>query len=188
MRMTEADDRQRDEATRILIDSLAHVPSAWKDAAEAADELKSFVEDPDRLALLAVENGEVRGWIGAIRHSSFAWELHPLVVDPAHQRQGWGSRLVAALEDAATAEAVVTIWLGTDDDFGGTNLFGHDLYPDVLARLAELRATRGHPYTFYQRLGYVVTGVFPDVDGPGKHDILMAKRISIRPARGSHDG
>ncbi|HUE96321.1 MAG TPA: GNAT family N-acetyltransferase [Longimicrobiaceae bacterium] len=180
VRLTEPDHRWRDDATRILIDALAHVPSAWKSSVEAEGEVESFVRDPDRLALVAMEDQEVRGWIGAIRHSSFAWELHPLVVDPKHQRQGWGTRLVEALEEAAAAEGVLTIWLGTDDDFGGTNLFGEDLYPDVLARLLELKATRGHPYVFYERLGYVVTGVFPDVDGPGRHDILMAKRISNR--------
>jgi hypothetical protein len=31
--------------------------------------------------------------------------------------------------------------------------------------------------TSHARLGYTVVGVLPDVDGPGRHDILMAKRI-----------
>ncbi len=176
--LAEVDPRQRDEAARILIAALAHVPSAWKDPVSAAEEVESFLDNPDRLAFVAVEDGEVRGWIGAIRHSSFAWELHPLVVDPEFQRQGWGRRLVAALEEVARAEGVMTIWLGTDDDFGGTNLYGQDLYPDVLERLMMLKPTSGHPYMFYLRLGYTVTGVLPDVDGLGKHDILMAKRIS----------
>jgi aminoglycoside 6'-N-acetyltransferase I len=57
------------------------------------------------------------------------------------------------------------------------NLFGVDLYPDVLGRLQALAPVSRHPVTFYQRLGYAVVGVLPDVDGVGKHDILMAKRI-----------
>lgn len=176
--LNEADDYQRREAVRILQIALAHVPSAWKDLASATEEVRAFVDNPERLGLLGAEGGEVRGWIGAIRQSGCAWELHPLVVDPAFQRRGWGTRLVTALEEAARAEGVVTLWLGTDDDFGGTNLYGQDLYPDVLGHLLRLRATAGHPFTFYQRLGYTVTGVFPDADGLGKHDILMAKRIS----------
>lgn len=177
--MAQATAPQRQAAARILMDALAHAPSAWKDPASAANEVDSFVGSAERLGLLGVEDGAVRGWIGGIRHARFAWELHPLVVDPAHQRQGWGRRLVAALEEAARAEGVVTIWLGTDDDFGGTNLYGQDLYPEVLSRLAQLRPAPaiGHPFTFYQRVGYYVTGVLPDADGPGRHDILMAKRL-----------
>lgn len=176
-RLEESNKAERSEAARILVEALAHAPSAWSDPSSATEEVDSFLEDQDRLALIALEEGHVRGWIGAIRHSEFQWELHPLVVDPACQRQGWGRRLVGALEELARADGVLTIWLGTDDDFGGTNLYGRDLYPDVLGNLQTLNATLGHPFTFYQRLGYSVTGVFPDVDGLGKHDILMAKRL-----------
>lgn len=174
----EANAAQRDEAARVLVSSLAHVPSAWKDLESAGAEVSSFIKDADRAAILAVHGHTVYGWIGGIRQSEFAWELHPLVVDPRFQRQGIGTQLVNALEAKARAEGALTIWLGTDDDFGGTNLFGKDLYPDVLSMLQALRATAGHPFTFYQGLGYTVTGVFPDVDGFGKHDILMAKRIT----------
>jgi aminoglycoside 6'-N-acetyltransferase I len=30
---------------------------------------------------------------------------------------------------------------------------------------------------FYQKLGYVIVGVIPDANGPGKPDIMMAKRV-----------
>lgn len=176
--LNDASELQRQEAARILQVALAHAPSAWKTASTAYAEVKTFVGNPERIGLLAVEGDALRGWIGAIRHTRFAWELHPLVVDPAFQRQGWGTRLVTALEQTAGAEGVITLWLGSDDDFGGTSLYGQDLYPDVLHKLADLHATRGHPFTFYQRLGYTVTGVLPDVDGPGKHDIIMAKRLN----------
>jgi aminoglycoside 6'-N-acetyltransferase I len=175
--LREAENGQRERAAQILLSALSHAPSAWKDLASASEEVRSVVEDPERFGLLILDDGEVRGWIGAIRHSSYAWELHPLVVDPGYQRQGWGQLLVAALESVARSEGVLTIWLGTDDDFDGTNLYGRDLYPNVLGNLQQLRATNGHPFTFYERLGYCVTGVFPDVDGAGKHDILMAKRM-----------
>ena len=177
VRLSDANDLQRREAARILIDALSHAPSAWVDLASAEQEIASFLREPERLALLALEHGEVRGWVGAIRHSPTGWELHPLVVDPAFQRQGWGQRLVKALEQTARAQGAVAIWLGSDDDFGGTSIHGQDLYPNVLDHLRTLAATAGHPFTFYQRLGYTVTGVLPDVGGPGRHDILMAKRL-----------
>jgi aminoglycoside 6'-N-acetyltransferase I len=169
--------QQQEDAATVLLQALSHVPSAWRDLAAAREEVATFTGNPERLALAAVEEGRVVGWIGAIRHTDHSWELHPLAVDPAHQRRGHGRALVAALEAKARAEQIVTIWLGSDDDFGGTNLFGVDLYPDVLARLQQLAPTSGHPFVFYRRLGYTVVGVLPDVDGAGKHDILMAKRL-----------
>ena len=172
--------RQRDEAAAILVAALAHVPSAWQDMFAARAEVSTFVGGEERMAIAAVDGGRLRGWVGAIRHSSRAWELHPLVVDPAHQRRGCGTLLVRTLEDAARRAEVCTVWLGADDDFGGTNLFGMDLYPDVLGRLQRLAAIDRHPFAFYRRLGYALVGVLPDVEGPSRHDILMAKRIRDR--------
>jgi len=168
---------QRQDAAAILVAALAHVPSAWKNMKDAQGEVATFFGNPERLAIGAVEEGRLVGWIGAIRHSAHAWELHPLVVHPARQGRGCGTHLVVALEDAARRAGACTIWLGTDDDFGGTNLFGQDVYPDVSEHLRRLAPTAGHPFTFYRRLGYTVVGVIPDADGPGKPDILMAKRM-----------
>jgi hypothetical protein len=43
--------------------------------------------------------------------------------------------------------------------------------PDLQANL------RLYPYEFYQKQGYVIVGAIPDVNGFGKPDILMAKRV-----------
>jgi aminoglycoside 6'-N-acetyltransferase I len=170
---------QREQASSVLIDALAHVPSAWKDMVAAREQVDLFLDNAERLAIAALDRDRLIGWIGGLRDYAFGWELHPLVVDPSRQRRGVGTHLVRALEDEARRAGVCTIWLASDDDFGGTNLFGVDLYPDVLGRLQALTlapASR-HPFTFYRRLGYAVVGVLPDVDGVGKHDILMAKRL-----------
>ncbi len=58
-----------------------------------------------------------------------------------------------------------------------TSLGGVDLYPGVLDRLREIRNLRGHPFGFYQRLGFEITGVMPDANGPGKPDIFLARRL-----------
>jgi aminoglycoside 6'-N-acetyltransferase I len=168
---------QREEAAAVLLRALAHVPSAWRDISEARQEVATFFTDPERLGIAAIEGERLLGWIGAIREAAFGWELHPLVVDPSEHGRGCGTALVKALEEEARRAGILTIWLGTDDDFGGTNLFGANLYPDVLESLSRLAPTGTHPFTFYKRLGYAVVGVLPDVDGVGKHDILMAKRI-----------
>ena len=59
---------------------------------------------------------------------------------------------------------------------------GVDLYDNLPQRLATVRNLRRHPFEFYQRLGFTIVGVVPDANGPGKPDILMAKRIA--PAAG----
>jgi aminoglycoside 6'-N-acetyltransferase I len=34
-----------------------------------------------------------------------------------------------------------------------------------------------HPFLFYRKLGYVVTGLMPDANGRGKPDIYMSKAL-----------
>lgn len=168
---------QLQRAAKILVEAFAHAPAAWNEIADACAEVSTFLDDRERLAFAAVKQGQLLGWIGGLRTTPQAWELHPLAVDPRYQRRGIGSLLVSALEGRARREGVETIWLGSDDDFGGTNLHGIDVYPDVLQHLARLEATAGHPLTFYRKHGYTVVGMLPDVNGFGKPDILMAKRI-----------
>lgn len=174
--MNEASDEQISGAAVVLIDAQKGFATGWKDMESATAEVVSF-RSPDRFAFPALDGVHVSGWIGAIRHTSLMWELHALVVAPDRQRTGVGTALVQKLEAEASDQHVSTIYLRTDDDFGGTNIYGKDLYPDVLGRLSALEPVSGHPYTFYHKMGYSVVGVIPDASGFGKHDILMAKRI-----------
>jgi aminoglycoside 6'-N-acetyltransferase I len=98
---------------------------------------------------------------------------------PDYQRRGVGSALLARLEARARDDGILTLFLGSDDDYGGTNLHGRDLWPDVLGHAATAAATpHGHALTFYRRHGYQIVGVLPDVNGRGRPDILLAKRLS----------
>ena len=128
-------------------------------------------------AIAAMEDALLLGWIGGLpEYEGRVWELHPLVVRRDRRRRGIGRALVAAFEDGARRRGAVTFTLGTDDDGGQTSLAGIDLYEDVPRHLAELSDPRGnHPFLFYRRLGYVVTGVMPDANGPGRPDIYMSK-------------
>ena len=100
--------------------------------------------------------------------------------------RGVGRALVAALEARAATEGFLTIHLGTDDEVGGTNLFGRDLFPDVLGKLAAIAPTeRGHAFFFYLSLGYEPIGLLPDAIGPGSPDIYMAKPVAAPAARRS---
>ena len=166
------------DAARILRDALAHLPSAYNEAGEAEAEVALRSVDGDWLGHAALEGDRLVGWIGAIRTYSHGWEIHPLVVAPDCQRRGIGSALIAALEARARSEGVLTLFLGSDDDYGGTNLFGRNLWPDVVGQAATTEATaRGHALTFYRRHGYEVVGLLPDVNGAGRPDIMLAKRL-----------
>lgn len=155
-----------------------HWPNAWPEMDAALQTVQeSFASD--RISRVAVdESGTVLGWGGGIRqYNGNVWELHPLVVHPNHRGKGIGRAIVADVEERVAERGGLTLWVGTDDEDNMTTLANVDLYPNVLAHLAEIRNLRRHPYEFYQKLGFVIVGVMPDANGRGKPDIYMAKRV-----------
>jgi aminoglycoside 6'-N-acetyltransferase I len=168
------------QAASLLVSAFSeHWPNAWPDLDAALEEVHECMQ-ADNICRAAVdEEGRVLGWIGAQpAYGAPGWELHPLVVDPAHQGRGIGRALVLDLQEQVRQRGGVTIFLGTDDEDGMTSLAGIDLYPDVAEHMRAIRNFKRHPYEFYQKLGYAIVGVIPDANGLGKPDILMAKRLS----------
>ena len=168
-----------DQAARLLMEEFRNTGSTdWLELEPALAEVEESLS-PDRISRIAVDDEEnVLGWIGGIPgYAGNAWELHPLVVRSEHQGRGVGRSLVEDLEVLIRKRGAWTIWLGTDDENGRTNLGGIDLYPDPLAAAGQIRNRANHPFEFYQRLGYQVVGVLPDANGFGKPDIFMAKRV-----------
>lgn len=95
-----------------------------------------------------------------------------------HQRQGIGRQLVADFECQVRLRGGYTIVVGTDDEMGITSLAGVDLYPNPLKHWVAIQNYRGHPYEFYQKVGFKIVGIIPDANGFGKPDILMSKRVA----------
>jgi len=171
------------EAAELLVEGFReHGEVPWPDINAALEEVRECIS-PDRIARIALDaDGTVLGWIGGNPHyGGRAWELHPLVVRPDCQCQGIGSALVADLEARVRERGGITLFLGTDDEDDQTTVAGVNLYPNVLEHLARIRNLNRHPYEFYQKQGFVIVGIIPDANGPGKPDILMAKRLT--PAR-----
>lgn len=162
----------------LLTAAFAAWPGLWNTRDGALEEVRESF-GAKRLSLVALDaDGAAQGWVGARgAYGGHTWELHPLAVRPDRQRGGVGRALVTALEERLRARGVGAIWLTTEDSTGRTALYGRDLYPDPLARLAELGDGGGHPVGFYRRLGYLVTGVIPDAVGPGAPDFLLTKRL-----------
>ena len=177
--LMEGDQRRINQVATLLVEGFKeHWPDAWPDIESAVDEVRASF-GAGRLSRIALDDeGQVLGWVGAIsQYGGKAWELHPLVVKPSYQRRGIGRALVADLEACVRKRGGLTIWAGSDDEDGMTSLSGVDLYPDVLERLRTIRNLHDHPYSFYEKVGFVISGVLPDANGPGKPDIFLTKSI-----------
>jgi aminoglycoside 6'-N-acetyltransferase I len=177
--LTVNDERRMSEAAALLMDGFAGTGSrSWSTLDDARLEVHASLQE-GRISRVALDDtGAVIGWIGGISaYGGLAWELHPLVVRGDWRRRGVGRALVADLEEQVHRRGAVTLYLGTDDENGRTSLGGRDLYPRPLDALAGIRNLDDHPYGFYLKVGFVLTGVIPDANGFGKPDILMAKRV-----------
>ncbi|MDQ3012732.1 MAG: GNAT family N-acetyltransferase [Acidobacteriota bacterium] len=166
------------QTAKVLHDAFMGHLAAWPTMESATEEVReSFVEG--RISRVAIDdNGAVVGWIGSQPiYDGHVWELHPLAVAPHVQGHGIGRKLVEDLEDQVAARGGVTLWLGSDDEDRRTSLGEIDLYPNPLEHLANIKNLRGHPYEFYQKLGFVICGILPDANGAGKPDIFMTKRV-----------
>jgi len=180
---------QLGRCAHVLRSALICLPSGYKGAGEAEAEIEARRNDPEWIGLAALRDEALIGWTGAVRSYSHGWELHPLVVDPDNQRKGVGSKLLSFLESRARADGVITLYAACDDDYGGTNLFGRELLPNVLEHASSIQPTGlGHAFTFYRSHGYRIVGVLPDVNGRGRPDILMAKRLTAWRAWNHGDG
>lgn len=166
-------------AALLVIGFQEHWPNAWPTMDSALQEVHEMLQSDHICRVALDEQDQVVGWIGGIPsgYSGNVWELHPLVVHPDHQRQGIGRALVADLEDKVRQRGALTLHLGTDDEDAMTSLAGVDLYTNLWEHIRSIQNFKGHPYSFYQRLGYTIIGVMPDANGPGKPDIYMAKRL-----------
>ncbi len=149
----------------------------WEDLDSAIAEVRESLAE-NRISRAAIdEDGEVLGWIGGFHEYALVWELHPLVVRSDVQIKGVGTALVKDFEQKVKLRGGLTIRLGTDDENERTSIGGIDLYPNVLENIANIQNLRRHPFEFYQKLGYEITGVIPDANGYGKPDIMMCKRV-----------
>ena len=167
------------QAAQILVDAFeTHSPKAWPTLADGLDEVHEMLA-VDRILRVALDaDRNVSGWIGGIpQYDGHVWELHPLVVKPELQGKGIGRALVLDFEEQVRSRGALTITLGTDDEDNRTSLSNVDLYDDTWRKINEISNSNRHSYEFYQKMGYVITGVIPDADGIGKPDILMSSRI-----------
>lgn len=167
------------QAAQLLLDAFhEHWPEAWPTLEEGLEEVHEMLQT-ERICRVAMdEEQNVLGIIGGIsQYDGHVWELHPLAVQPNMQGKGVGRALIEDFEEQVRLKGGLTITLGSDDDDNMTSLSGVDLYENLWDKVKGIRNLKNHPFEFYQKMGYVITGVVIDANGIGKPDILMSKRI-----------
>ena len=166
------------QMAEILVVGFQDHWDAWQTANEALKEIHMILENGFARVALSDDSLTVLGWIGGLpEYDGHVWELHPLVVAPDYQRQGIGRTLVSDFEQQVKLRGGLTIQLGSDDEDRMTSLANCDLYQNLFDQIAHIQNFKGHPYEFYQKCGYTITGVVPDANGRGKPDIIMGKRV-----------
>ncbi|HSO12120.1 MAG TPA: GNAT family N-acetyltransferase [Anaerolineales bacterium] len=166
------------QAAQLLVDAFRkHWPDAWPALDDALEEVHEMFEAGKVCRAAMDEQGNLLGIIGGIpQYHGRVWELHPLAVQSHMQGKGIGRALVRDFEEQVRQRGGLTITLGSDDEDNMTSLSGVDLYEDLWDKVKNIRNFKGHPFGFYQKMGYVITGVVIDANGRGKPDILMSKR------------
>ena len=168
-----------EQAAQLLVDAFReHWPDAWPTLEEGRREVQEMLEG-ERICRAAVDKqGNLLAIIGGIPgYDGHVWELHPLAVQPSLQGQGIGRALVEDFEEQVHSRGALTITLGSDDEDGMTSLADVNLFENLWEKIRDIRNLKNHPYEFYQKMGYMITGVVPDANGIGKPDILMAKKL-----------
>jgi aminoglycoside 6'-N-acetyltransferase I len=115
------------------------------------------------------------GWASCARQYDSVWELHPMIVAPAHHRRGHGTVLARDIERQAAIRGASVLILSTSDATHATSLSDTDLYADPIGALGSLTFKKDHPVRFWQKIGYSVVGVVPDAEGPGIPSISLAR-------------
>jgi len=163
---------------QLLVDAFReHWPEAWRSLEDGLQEVHEML-DAERILRAAVDDENLLGMIGGIlQYDGHVWELHPLVVQPHLQGKGIGKALIEDFEEQVRLRGGLTITLGSDDEDNMTSLSNVDLYENLWDKIRDVRNLKHHPFEFYQKMGYVITGVVPDANGRGRPDIIMSKRI-----------
>ena len=148
----------------------------WLPTLDSAREKVLEALKPGRHARVMLEGSRPVGWIATItgRH---VWEIHPIAIAVGSQYKGYGQQLVAHIEELARSNGALTLFAGTGDEVGTTNLFGYDIYRDPAVAISHIEGTGRNPFEFWLRAGFKVVGLMPDAEGPGKPGIHLAKRI-----------
>nr|ALG03667.1 aminoglycoside 6'-N-acetyltransferase [uncultured bacterium] len=179
--LTKENDVLVQQAAQLLVDAFReHWVDAWPSLEDGLEEVREMLEAERICRAVVDDDNNLLGVIGGIpQYDGLVWELHPLAVQPLQlQCRGIGKLLVEDFEEQVHLRGGLTITLGSDDEDNMTSLSNVDLYENLWDKIRDVRNFKRHPYEFYQKLGYVITGIVPDANGIGKPDIILSKKVA----------
>ncbi len=167
------------QMAEILLDGFSDTgTTSWQTLKECLKEIEDSLVD-EKISRIAVdENNKVLAWTIGAEIYDVTWELALLVVRRDKKLKGIGRKMLEDFEQQVLKLGGRTVFLGSDDENNRTSLGGIELYPNPLEHLANVKNIGGHPYEFYQKCGYTITGIIPHANGFGKPDIWLAKQLS----------
>lgn len=152
---------------------------AWPTYESALIEVEACIQEPN-IAVGLRDGGKLVGWIGIRPMYEKVWELHPLVVDSHHQKQGYGRELIKQIELVAKKMGLLGLVLGTDDETFSTSLSQSEITKEnIFSEIMSIKNLNKHPYEFYEKCGYSIVGVIPNANGRHKPDIWMWKKLDL---------
>ena len=162
----------------ILLDGFSDTgTAAWSTIEECNKEVTDSLLD-EKISRIAIdENEKVLAWTIGAEIYDVTWELELLVVRRISKLKGIGKNMLEDFEEQVKNRCGTAVFLGSDDENNRTSLGGIELYPNPLQHLANIKNLGGHPYEFYQKCGYTITGVIPHANGFGKPDIWLTTHI-----------
>jgi len=180
MRIIDApkDENLNSQMAEILLDGFSDTgTAAWSTMEECVKEVRDSLPE-ERISRIAVdENDKVLAWTIGDGVYDVTWELELLVVRRDSKLKGVGRKMLKDFENEVKKRKGTSVFIGSDDENNRTSLGGIELYPNPLEHLAKLKNLGGHPYEFYLKCGYTITGVIPHANGFGKPDIWMTKKL-----------
>ena len=165
------------QMVEMLFDGFSDTGAkAWSTMDECFETLNDSLKET-KISRIAIDDKDhVAAWtIGEEIYTGYTWELELLVVRRDTKLKGIGRRMLEDFEDQVRRRKGTVVFLGSDDENNRTSLGGIELYPNPMEHAAKIENLGGHPYEFYEKCGYTITGVIPDANGFGKPDIWMTK-------------
>ena len=165
-----------DRLANITFEAFKEYAPDWIPAIELARNQVIRAGAKGRLGRVLKNQGQIVGWIGLIK-GQYVWEIHPIAVAIDSQYEGIGHLLVEDAARLAKEGGALTLFAGTSDEVGTTNLYGVDLYSNPAESIRNLKAIGRNPYKVWENAGFKVVGLMPDAEGLGKPGIHLARRL-----------
>ena len=168
----------KNQAAEILYKTFTGInKDAWPDMETALIEVNECIEEPNICIGLKIAD-ELIGWVGLRPMYKTTWELHPMVVKKEFWGKGYGKILIDELERIAVEKSIIGIFAGSDDETFSTSLSDKEITSEnIFNEITNIKNYKNHPYEFYQKCGYIITGVVPNANGDRKPDIFLWKDL-----------